>query len=177
MIWLSERLVVWIRKTSRSHGAKSSHPWVIDLCTVLTFWSWWLRKPGPVWSPESGSSGWLSGPHSKLILGDPCPEHRAVVNSQLGDLEILIVILMWNSRCWERLNAQLSFSLLFLYYFIVLLPCIFLFLSLAFMKWRLEKQSVCAENTMLRFGKFVVFQHISWVVLINDIFLIIMYLH
>lgn len=87
MIWLSERLVAWIRETPGSHGAMSSPPWVIDSSTLSTFWSWWLREPGPDWSPESGSSRWVTGPHSKPILCDLCPQHRAVVNPHLSDLE------------------------------------------------------------------------------------------
>lgn len=39
-------------------------------------------EPG-VWAP----SGRVTGPHRKPILGDLCPEHRAVVNPQLSDLE------------------------------------------------------------------------------------------
>lgn len=55
MIWLSERLVVWIRET-RGCRALSSPPQVIDSCAVLTFWWWWLRELGPDLSTDSG--GW-----------------------------------------------------------------------------------------------------------------------
>lgn len=121
MIWLSERFVARIRETPGSRGAMSYPPWVIDSCTVLTFWSWCLREPGPVWSTESVSSGWVPGPHSELILGDLCPEHRAVVNPQLSDLEILIAVLMWNSGCWELLKGWLEWCFL-LFLFCFLLP-------------------------------------------------------
>lgn len=34
------------------------------------------------------------GPHSKPIPCGPCPEHRVMVNSHLGDLKILMAVLM-----------------------------------------------------------------------------------
>lgn len=127
MIWLSERLVAWIRKTPRSRGAISSPPWVIDSCTVLTFWWWWLREPEPDWSPDSASLEWATGPHSKPILGDLCPEHGVVVDPQLSDLEILIAVLMWNSGCWEKGSLDCCF-----FCFSVASFCLFCCLALSF---------------------------------------------
>lgn len=149
MIWLSERLVGWIRETLGSHGAMSSPPWVIDSCTVSTFWSWWLREPGPDWSPESGSSGWVAGPHSKPIQGDLCPECRAVVNPQLSDLkntDHCIDVEQWMLRAAEG-PAGLVFLLLLCCF--LLLP-FSVFLTLSVTMWLLQGSQASKTTCWVR---------------------------
>lgn len=72
LIWLSEWLVVWLSETTGLRVTRSSLC-LIDSWFVLTFVFLWLR---PDWSPESGSLGWVTVPHSK---GHQPPE-------QLSDL-------------------------------------------------------------------------------------------
>lgn len=116
MICLSERLVARIRETPGSSSPMSSPLLVIDSCTVSTFWLWWLREPGPDWSPESGSSGWVTGPHSKPVLGDLCPERETVVNPLLSDLETTdhcIDVEQWRLRAAEGPTGLFLFHFLF----------------------------------------------------------------
>lgn len=88
MIWLSERLVARIRETPGSCGGMSSPPRVIDSCAVSTFLVVVIKGARARHGARSlAPSGRVTGPHRKPILGDLCPEHRAVVNPQLSDLE------------------------------------------------------------------------------------------
>lgn len=150
MICLSERLVAWIRETPGSCGALISPPWVIESCTVLTLWSWWLREPEPDRSPESGSSGSATGPQNKPILCDLCPGNRVTANPQLSNLEALISIYLeqWMLRANERL-AVLFFSFT-LFCFICCLPLTLLHLFLAFRvnKSRLPKDTSSTLNIL-----------------------------
>lgn len=101
MIRLSERLLAWIRKANGSRGAGNS-PRVIDSWMLLTVGSLWLRKPGPEWSPESGSLG--GGGSSQAFQGHPCPERGAVDNPRLR--------LLWNTdlcidmKPWTQISAH-----------------------------------------------------------------------
>lgn len=133
MICLSERLVVWIRKTPGSRGALSPPPWVIESCTILTLW--WLREHEPDWSPESGSLRSVAGPHSNHILCDLC--HRAE--------SWLITVFTWTSRCWELLWSDCT---VFLYHFIFP-PLMSSSVTFTFIFWLLEKVKSDFQKTPL----------------------------
>lgn len=110
MIWLSERLVGRIRETPGSRGGMSSPPRVIDSCAVSTFLVVVIKGARARHGARSlAPSGRVTGPHRKPILGDLCPEHRAVVNPPSSVIwKILIALLMRNSGCWELPKSRLD---------------------------------------------------------------------
>lgn len=92
MIWLSERLVGRIRETPGSRGGMSSPPRVIDSCAVSTFLVVVIKGARARHGARSlAPSGRVTGPHRKPILGDLCPEHRAVVNPPA----------QWSGKYWS----------------------------------------------------------------------------
>lgn len=84
MICLSERLVGRIRETPGSSSPVSSPLLVIDSRTVLVVM---IKGARARLEPRVWLLGWVTGPHSKPVLGDLCPERETVVNPLLSDLE------------------------------------------------------------------------------------------